>query len=642
MTIKGLFPASRPSLDLNFAKTKRLDPRITFSRSSTATYIGSDGLIKSAAVNEARFDHSPSTGESLGLLVEEARTNLLTYSSDYTNAAWTKQNVSLTPNSSVAPDGTLTATLVANDATNGEHRLYRNEGTTSTTRSIYAKAGTAGYISISRGTVAGGYAVFDLLTGVVSASASLTSAAITAAGNGWYRCQVIGGVSEDIFVVNVGTTAANAVPQQTYAGTGQHVLLWGAQKEAGAFPTSYIPTPATFTGRTSTATFYNASGVVQTAASGVARSAAFFPDSNGVMRSAGLLLEAAGTNLLLQSETFGTTWTTSPATISANVATAPDGTTTADKLVTSNTTAQQRTLQNATVSAGTVTFSVYAKAAGFSYMRLESGASLEIANFDLTQGVLGTVSGAATITRLSNGWYRCTMPITASAGSPDFRIYVIGSATDARGSTLAGNGVDGIFLWGAQVEQGSYATSYIPTVATTVTRSADTSTSATVTRSADVAQITGTNFSSWFNQNESTVLSLVRNVPFGGGFWYFGPTGAPRWWTRYELGNGVRTQAYDGLAGGPTVDIVVSGAGTNITLPLIKHAVAISNTLQQHAGSANGSAVVTGAWDNITGVSTLALGIRTDTGSYLNGTISRLTYYPSRLPDATLQALTAS
>ena len=67
-----------PNLDLNFAGTKTLDPRVTFTRASTGTYVGSDGLVNTATTNEARFDHNPTTGESLGLLVEEARTNSLT------------------------------------------------------------------------------------------------------------------------------------------------------------------------------------------------------------------------------------------------------------------------------------------------------------------------------------------------------------------------------------------------------------------------------------------------------------------------------------------------------------------------------------------------------------------------------------
>jgi hypothetical protein len=64
-------------LDLRFALQKTLDPRVTFTRASSGTYVGSDGLIKTATTDEPRFDHNPTTGESLGLLVEEARTNLL-------------------------------------------------------------------------------------------------------------------------------------------------------------------------------------------------------------------------------------------------------------------------------------------------------------------------------------------------------------------------------------------------------------------------------------------------------------------------------------------------------------------------------------------------------------------------------------
>ena len=73
MTIKHLYPTQRPSLDLDFANSKRLDPRITFTRGSTATYVDAEGVIQSAANNEARFNHNPVTGESLGLLVEESR-----------------------------------------------------------------------------------------------------------------------------------------------------------------------------------------------------------------------------------------------------------------------------------------------------------------------------------------------------------------------------------------------------------------------------------------------------------------------------------------------------------------------------------------------------------------------------------------
>jgi hypothetical protein len=75
VTGAGIF--SLAPLDLRFALQKTLDPRVTFTRASTGTFVGSDGVLQSAITNEARFDHNPTTGESLGLLVEEARTNLL-------------------------------------------------------------------------------------------------------------------------------------------------------------------------------------------------------------------------------------------------------------------------------------------------------------------------------------------------------------------------------------------------------------------------------------------------------------------------------------------------------------------------------------------------------------------------------------
>ena len=114
MTIKALYPTARPSLDLDFANTRCLDPRITFSRASTATFVGADGLIQTAATNVARFDHDPVTRESLGLLVEEARTNLITYSEQLNNTGWFKNLVTVSANAGVAPDGTFTADQVSN------------------------------------------------------------------------------------------------------------------------------------------------------------------------------------------------------------------------------------------------------------------------------------------------------------------------------------------------------------------------------------------------------------------------------------------------------------------------------------------------------------------------------------------------
>ena len=76
------YPSIRPTLDLNFAATKTLDRRITFTRDSVGTYIDENGILKYASNNTPRFDHDPTTGESLGLLIEESRTNQIIYSRD--------------------------------------------------------------------------------------------------------------------------------------------------------------------------------------------------------------------------------------------------------------------------------------------------------------------------------------------------------------------------------------------------------------------------------------------------------------------------------------------------------------------------------------------------------------------------------
>ena len=250
----------RPSLSFNFAAMPALDPRITFTRASTATFLDSAGVLTSAATNEPRFDYNPSTLAARGLLIEEARTNNLTYSEDFGNAAWTKGGATVSTDTTTAPTGTTVADSLIEDSSTGQHRVFRSAtGTTNTnpyTFSVFAKANTRTriYLGIAEGTtfVRQGNAIFDLSAGTVvfagggSGGATGGSATITAVGNGWYRCTytlTLGGtdttVFSDINLVSTGTTI-------NYTGDGTSGLfLWGAQLEAGAFPTSYIPTTTT-------------------------------------------------------------------------------------------------------------------------------------------------------------------------------------------------------------------------------------------------------------------------------------------------------------------------------------------------------------------------------------------------------------
>ncbi len=125
--------AAVPSLDLNFAVTKNIGPLVTFTRASTATFIDSAGVLQTAATNEPRFDHNPTTGESLGLLIEEQRTNSIRNNTMQGAVAGTPGT--LPTNWAVSGLGTLTQTVVGTGTQNGINYIdIRFSGTTSTTQ----------------------------------------------------------------------------------------------------------------------------------------------------------------------------------------------------------------------------------------------------------------------------------------------------------------------------------------------------------------------------------------------------------------------------------------------------------------------------------------------------------------------------
>jgi hypothetical protein len=242
MTIKSLYPTVRPSLNLDFAKTKTLDPRITFTRASTGTYVGADGLIKTAASGAARFDHNPATGESLGLLVEEARTNIIVSSSVFNTGSWVQDGAVLTTNAGVAPDGTTTATSVSQGT--GSNRCYHfdNTGAGSKTLTVFAKSNAGSSITLSGNLAYGtnfvGSAVLNTANGTISTALGCSSVAFS---NGWYR-----------FIIPISVSAGSGNTNYlNINGPASSVFLWGVQIEAGSFPTSYIPTTSSTVTRAS-------------------------------------------------------------------------------------------------------------------------------------------------------------------------------------------------------------------------------------------------------------------------------------------------------------------------------------------------------------------------------------------------------
>ncbi|CAB5220435.1 Tip attachment protein J [uncultured Caudovirales phage] len=164
-----------------------------------------------------------------------------------------------------------------------------------------------------------------------------------------------------------------------------------------------------------------------------------------------------GRNVLIYSEQFNNAaWTKGLATVSANTAVAPDGTTTADTL-TEDSTNNYHTINQFAGTIGAVeTFSFYAKAAGRSWVGVQVGNTFN-AYFDLANGVLGTVnSGTASISAVGNGWYRCAVT-TTRAGNQNNIIFLC----PANGTvSYLSNGTSGVYLWGAQLEAGSTVTAY--------------------------------------------------------------------------------------------------------------------------------------------------------------------------------------
>jgi hypothetical protein len=385
----------------------------------------------------------------------------------------------------------------------------------------------------------------------------------------------------------------------------------------------------TFT-RASDGTFVGSNGLIQTAGTNVPR----FTHDPVTLESLGLLVEEQRANLLLRSEELETTWGSNNYTITSNLTAAPDGANTADKLIRNTLDATAPVSQNVTVSASTAyTLSLYAKAAEWGKIGLREGSTTgNYVTFDLaTASVVSTQIATGSIASVGNGWFRLTMTMTTSGGQSSYGVRVIPLPPSYTSGTpnysFAGDGTSGLFIWGAQLEAGASATSYIPT------------TTATVTRSADVVSITGSAFSSWYRQDEGTVFAHFNSTtwnadpnfpkPFVAGtddnnsFWIGGTTDDNQY--RYRVRTGAVNQF---------------GAANITRTPTISNKVAMAVKAADFAVAADGGNLATGSSGTMPASNQIYIGQDLAATNYINQPIRRLTYWPQRLSNTTLQALT--
>ena len=224
MTIKHLYPSQRPSLDLNFARTKRLDPRVDFERFSVGTYVGNDGLIKTAVDHEPRFDHDPETGESLGLLVEESRTNYALYSESPSNWSVTASNGEALP--------TITPNFLDPSGQMNAGRFQGVRAGTGNVRVVFPTSATLPnphdvIYSVWLKSNTGANQTIKLYIAVADTIVEVTPE--------WKRfnCPVRTASSTSEFI---------ALEMDNFTSQNCDILVWAPQLEVGTFLTSNIPT----------------------------------------------------------------------------------------------------------------------------------------------------------------------------------------------------------------------------------------------------------------------------------------------------------------------------------------------------------------------------------------------------------------
>lgn len=416
-------------------------PNINLSRATSGTYVDPNGLIKTAPINIPRFTHNQLTGECLGLLVEESRENIIDYSEDVTSGFWTSPTgTSKNTIDTLAPDGTFTASkmspIIGTNYNFGYvvANYFGNwSNSTNYTLSFFIKSGgsSANTFAIVANSSPFGSQVFWANSIPINPNTSYTLTRLTPNNipeetisnlGTFERIPYPNGWTKVVWSFTTGTTPMRdlLIYHTGYVGlTGgpnQDMYVWGFQIEEGAFPTSYIRT----TGSPKTR-------------------------SDDIV-SLGFYYEGTGTNYMLNYDTNLFQLTRSNWTLDSSII-YPDGNTIGGYHTFDGIDGARRFYDLNPVGNNTYTFSVYA--------RKKAGSTVNAISISIKDYSTDTARGTSGFVTLTNSWQRISVTGTTSGSNAGVRVEIVTnfvSGADAQ-----------VYLWGAQVEVGSFATSYIPT-----------------------------------------------------------------------------------------------------------------------------------------------------------------------------------
>ena len=588
---------------------------ITFSRTTAATVLDHEWIVRYCLSGEARFQGARR--------VE----NLHTYSEDITNAAWTPQSCTRTKNAWIAPDGTNTAWLVTSNIATALTEFFQNYSIVSGQTyilSVSLKAnGWLQYVQLvgNGATFWAWYINIDLSNGTITANVPWTAnmqATVTPEANWFYRIQfkataiaTLGSNHLSVAMIpssssiRIATFPWDGIKWFYYWHPQFEDVTWQSVQTAGEYISTNVLTGAPFHGAMVDWVKY------------------FDTDLSGNQLSPdGYLAEWQKTNLFTDSEDFSL-WTKAGTwVITPNATIAPDGRMTADLFTLSTANEWQSVYKTITTTASIYGYSVYVKPNGHNYVQLLASAGISSGhmNFDLLNGVVGTSSAgySGIIEALANGWYRIkatTPTVTAATGT--FIIAAVPSASASRGGFVKGTGTSWVYLWWAQLEVWA-SSSYIS--------------SALVTRNDDILEYSLVNLQStkWSVYAETTNYFTTTNIAIlwltGGSCRILWSSGTAPWFIR----SGTQVISNDGTTNLTSSNAVSTSQYNRVIWKYsgVTHELCVNWTL------------TSGVFDGTTSYTNLCVGNSTANTRWLYGSIRNLQIWDYEVSDSEAIALT--